>query len=131
MFRIRSYILGMVIWAFGAVANQGFASVQCPEPAHTHTYQAVERLLNEADEASRKMDNQRALVLLDAGIAQLGPHYVNVCTLDGSCIDDDTGQKLTMGNYHETEGRLWFAYNLKSGALASRLSMYRDHYSCR
>ena len=120
----------MVIWAFGAFANTALASVQCAELTHTQTYLAVEKLLNEADEAIRKMNNERALALLDAGIAQLAPYYPP-CPANGACTDDDTGQKLSLGNSHQTEGRLCFAANLKSGLLANRLQMYRIRNSCR
>lgn len=130
MFWVRSFTSPMVIWAFGAFANTALASVQCAELTHTQTYLAVEKLLNEADEAMRKMNNERALALLDAGIAQLAPYYPP-CPANGACTDDDTGQKLSLGNSHQTEGRLWFAANLKSGVLANRLEMYRIHNSCR
>jgi hypothetical protein len=78
---------------------------------------AVEALA-EARLAAGAEDFHRALDLLDAGLAALGPHYQR------SGLIDDTGLKLALAATERRSGDPHAAYSIVERVLEDRIAVY-------
>lgn len=83
----------------------------------------AQRALVEAQQAQARGDRERAIALLDQGIALLGDEYLKG---HPPWMKDDTGMKVLISESEQADGRLDVVIALRSGVLEDRLKLYAE-----